>query len=347
MKKKKINGDNIRLSKVDIHRYMYDLDYSIDVIHELNNRFKKHARARADFARVRANPDESLLSGRISDNRYKFPSKLNCCPYTHVISKYIPALAKNVKLAVPCGKCAFCLHRKQNAWIFRAFNHAQFFKYNFFVTLTFDDIHYPDLHDSRPIQLFLKRFRKANPHIKFSYFACGEYGKRTHRFHYHLMFFTNFCISSSQLKGLISASWQNGFVHCALLNNKSITYVTKYSCKDNTKRTIVSKHFGEEILSSPVWYDYFRYNPLVTYQPDVSKDKFYTCPVPLYYKKKVLTDAERTWIFSNYLESSDYINKLRCFSNIDDILHYYLLFSNYVRIHVDSRDRIDSLTNLF
>ena len=64
---------------------------------------------------------------------------------------------------------------------------------NCFLTLTFDDLHLPASGsvNVRDVQLFLKRFRKALTYrnMKIRFFACGEYGDKNLRPHYHLIIF--------------------------------------------------------------------------------------------------------------------------------------------------------------
>ena len=323
-------------------------------IKEVRDKEYKVSRAREDLERVRVYHDFSLDSVNLSDNKYTLhSSKLNCCPFSKSITKYIPVLGKSVKLVVPCGKCHFCLHRKQNAWIYRAFNHSQYFKYKFFVTLTFNPENYPceSEQDFRHLQLFFKRFRKNNGNIRFTYFAVSEFGRRTGRFHYHFLYFSNTPISRTSFKQKVEEAWKLGFVHVGSVSNQSIAYVTKYSVKDNKSHRCVSKHFGEDyIYSSQAAFDFFRYNPLVTYSPDNKMQ--YTIPVPKYYKSKVLSDAERYYLFERYLQSPDYLNKCIAFprdynpASADIVLHYYSLYNQYCINHVESRERISKLNDV-
>lgn len=62
---------------------------------------------------------------------------------------------------------------------------------NSFLTLTYSDEMLPSdgsVH-VRELQLFMKRLRKAIAPQKVRYYACGEYGDRTWRPHYHLVLF--------------------------------------------------------------------------------------------------------------------------------------------------------------
>jgi hypothetical protein len=73
----------------------------------------------------------------------------------------------------------------------RMMHHASQYQDNAFLTLTYDDKHLPDggtLYKPH-IQAFIKRLRHYFPDRHLSYYACGEYGERTQRAHYHLCLF--------------------------------------------------------------------------------------------------------------------------------------------------------------
>lgn len=99
---------------------------------------------------------------------------------------------------IPCGKCLGCRTATQLMWTIRCTHEAQHSPYNTFITLTYDDDHLP--HELVPYHLttFIKRLRRATPttstiltgsskHIR--YLACGEYGDKTLRPHYHINVF--------------------------------------------------------------------------------------------------------------------------------------------------------------
>ena len=45
--------------------------------------------------------------------------------------------------SVPCGKCEDCLKSKARGWAFRILKEASLYENNFFLTLTYDDVHLP------------------------------------------------------------------------------------------------------------------------------------------------------------------------------------------------------------
>lgn len=131
-------------------------------------------------------------------------------------------------MMVPCGKCLVCLQKKRREWSFRL---EQEFKYSqgaFFVTLTYDQKHYPGTLRKKDFQLFMKRLRKADATNKLRYYAVGEYGSKEGRAHYHVLLF------NLQDEALVRRSWCDvngkpiGIVHIGKVTAASIGYCTKY-----------------------------------------------------------------------------------------------------------------------
>lgn len=92
---------------------------------------------------------------------------------------------------IPCGQCLECRLNHAQQWADRCTMEAMKYKYNWFITLTYDDDHYP-VNGSLNIgdlQNFMKRLRKKFPDYKVRYFACGEYGDTSLRPHYHMALF--------------------------------------------------------------------------------------------------------------------------------------------------------------
>ncbi|QCS36399.1 replication initiator protein [Capybara microvirus Cap3_SP_333] len=104
-------------------------------------------------------------------------------------------------IVVPCGQCDECRASRQREYA-ALISFEALTKVCFFVTLTYQDsalqflkipqldgtvrgIHYPPLED---FQNFIKRLRKDNAFGQsFRFFACREYGSRTHRAHWHML----------------------------------------------------------------------------------------------------------------------------------------------------------------
>lgn len=130
---------------------------------------------------------------------------------------------QKLRMQVKCNECAECKKQKRLEWSFRANEHCKetFANGGFvvFMTLTYNDDNVPHLSDfidvkqygiadfmcfsSRDWMLFLKNMRrqlayhwtqKNNGAVQFTYFLVSEYGTeegKTHRPHYHVLFFVN------------------------------------------------------------------------------------------------------------------------------------------------------------
>lgn len=166
-------------------------------------------------------------------------------------------------IRIPCGKCIGCRIDYSKQWANRLM--LEFSKHDpktcFFITLTYDDMHiglcrpavdpdtgesieYPRSLEKKHLQDFMKRLRDAvePEHIRF--YACGEYGEKNHRCHFHLIVFNlhlpendlhflkkstlgyDYCVSD-----LISEKWTYGFNIVAPVTWESCAYTARYMMK--------------------------------------------------------------------------------------------------------------------
>lgn len=191
-------------------------------------------------------------------------------------------------IEVPCGKCAECKKNKRLEWYFRAYHQCQDTIYNggyvYFDTLTYADeyipklSHYIDMTNMQDVtdftcfnhehwRNFLKNMRRQLFYhyrgANFKYFLTSEYGTdptRTHRPHYHILFFVHGNIEPFAFSRLVSQCWQFGRTdglpyqneryvaeHCYgdtygydsaetpfEICSKICNYVSKYVTKDST-----------------------------------------------------------------------------------------------------------------
>lgn len=80
-------------------------------------------------------------------------------------------------------------------------------------------------------QKFIKRLRKnisKYTHEKVSYFAVSEYGAKSYRPHFHLLFFFNGQELSQVFRQLVSQSWKLGYNYTTLSEGKCASYVASY-----------------------------------------------------------------------------------------------------------------------
>jgi hypothetical protein len=108
-------------------------------------------------------------------------------------------------VTVPCRKCMNCRVTNRRRKLLRLLLEAQDHAYTTFATLTYTDV--PVSQQGHPtlvkahLQKWLKRMRKQVP---LRTFACGEYGGRFDRPHYHAILFG---IPAELAEQLIQTTW--------------------------------------------------------------------------------------------------------------------------------------------
>lgn len=165
-----------------------------------------------------------------------------------------------------CGACPECLKTKASHWAIRATAEAKEHAQNCMITLTYDQFIYDtqthkvigerlpeDMHvHKEDVQKFIKRLRARFPDRPFKYMIAAEYGKRTHRPHYHAILF-GFCFDDlvyykrSKRGNTIYKSktltdvWQHGICTVDSINITAATarYCTKYISKDKGADTFM------------------------------------------------------------------------------------------------------------
>ena len=227
-------------------------------------------------------------------------------------------------IQVPCGRCINCLRRRQRDWTFRIkMEQKQYLRGSFFITLTYAPEHVPITNKGnrtlvkRDLQLFIKRLRKslsANSST-LRYYACGEYGDKFNRPHYHAILFisdterwlhTNGCDDIGKVlnEKYIQKHWPFGFTKTSFFTDARAGYVAKYSVKKlgqqfdsedtelvppfalmSTRPAIglsfVSTDKGKELIKKQQFL-YYDYDGNVYY-------------LPRYLREKMFTDYQRSW----------------------------------------------------
>lgn len=115
-----------------------------------------------------------------------------------------------------------------------------------FLTLTFDEEHYPDdaSVSVRTAQTFLKRLRSAVAPGRLRYYIVGEYGERSGRAHYHALVYglgrpgNHIEVKELKRKGpcpcVVCVSWGQGGVHIGEVTEQSVAYTVSYVVKRMT-----------------------------------------------------------------------------------------------------------------
>ena len=216
---------------------------------------------------------------------------------------------------VPCGKCMPCRVNRSQEWTLRLEQEMVFAKSAHFLTLTYDQAQIPRNDSGNGIliksdfQKFLKRLRyyvkqeekhlieRTTPNItakipSVRYYLVGEYGEETFRPHGHAIIFN---IPANVLRS-IEQIWKQGHVRIGTVTHASISYVTKYITKVDTRDLdrldlttpfqLMSVGIGARYASEPENKEYHsRYASLYTinkkYNQRIGKyleDKIHTTP---------------------------------------------------------------------
>lgn len=154
-----------------------------------------------------------------------------------------PSIKRPMGLVVPCSRCIGCRLEYSRQWAIRCVHEAQMHEDNCFVTLTYRDadlIYGADRATLYPrhLQLFMKRLRKKyGQGIRF--FACGEYGERTVRPHYHACLFgidfpdrVFYKINANKDRlyssAILDSLWTHGNCYIGSVTFESAAYVARY-----------------------------------------------------------------------------------------------------------------------
>lgn len=116
-------------------------------------------------------------------------------------------------------------------------------EHNSFITLTYNDENLVEKKlQYRDFQLFMKRLRRSEPHLKISTFVTGEYGEKTKRPHWHAIIFnwrpddcehhyTNETGDKVYTSEKLSKLWGKGHCEIGSVTFQSAGYVARYAAK--------------------------------------------------------------------------------------------------------------------
>jgi len=120
-------------------------------------------------------------------------------------------------------------------WAVRCYHEMSLHQQSAFVTLTYDEKSVPPALVKADLQKFFKRLR--HHYGSFRYFACGEYGERTRRPHYHALIFGHDFLAGAEAIGahyinpVVSAIWGMGNTMVDPVNMAACCYVSGYVSK--------------------------------------------------------------------------------------------------------------------
>lgn len=162
-----------------------------------------------------------------------------------------------IGIKVPCGRCAGCRLEHSRQWAVRCMQEKRMHNASAFLTLTYDNEHLPANGTlvKRDLQLFMKRYRKiAGNGVRF--FACGEYGEKTNRPHYHVLLLNTDLMDKRLIKSgseynlyasaLLSSLWTAGSHAIGDVTFESAAYVARYCMKKITGKAAADHYNGRE-----------------------------------------------------------------------------------------------------
>lgn len=160
---------------------------------------------------------------------------------------------------IPCGRCVDCKLKYSREWADRCMFEAEYYKPSetWFVNLTYDDDHIMDVGSDifsgtllkSDLSGFMKRLRRHCEYHDISkdirFYACGEYGDRTHRPHYHVILYGVDLLAKDKLKywmktktgfpswtsPLLEKIWSKGRVVVTLISWDTCAYTARYCMK--------------------------------------------------------------------------------------------------------------------
>lgn len=175
-------------------------------------------------------------------------------------------------MLLPCGHCIGCRLEYSRQWAIRCVLESMLHECNFFITLTYDDLHLPTaprsmtisddtgevLRDgySHPLDppALTKFFKDLRRYYSYHYkldgirfFACGEYGDKSGRPHYHAIIFNlpifdlkfykrSFDGHPLYTSEILNNIWGNGYVVIAECCYDTCAYVARYITKKQVGR---------------------------------------------------------------------------------------------------------------
>nr|QJB20169.1 MAG: replication initiator protein [Microvirus sp.] len=147
-------------------------------------------------------------------------------------------------MRLSCGRCMACRLDYARQWAVRGEKERLLTNgESYFITLTYKEeaLGFNDL-SVRELQLYVKRLRKAFAPRKIRYMACGEYGEKKGRAHYHLIVFglpkLNDLVQDGYKNGIttytsevLTKLWEYGKTVVGNADFAAISYVARYITK--------------------------------------------------------------------------------------------------------------------
>jgi len=170
-------------------------------------------------------------------------------------------------VSVPCGQCINCRLAHAGKWAVRMVHETMFHEVNCFITLTYRDepegyvgddgkVYSHGSLNYRDFQLFMKRLRERSG-FEFKFYACGEYGDKNNRAHFHAILFgcdfndrvyykTNHNGDKLYTSDLLDDVWGLGFCTVGDVTFQSAAYCSGYVTKKITGEMADDHYMGRK-----------------------------------------------------------------------------------------------------
>ena len=254
-------------------------------------------------------PLRAVLAGFKPDGK----KILRFCKDNIIGDRFYNTAPEDKRLKIPCQQCIECRLKYSKMWATRCMLETKEHEYNYFITLTYDDLHLPTsinklsgeiLPNLVPEHLtkFMKDLRR---HYEYHYnwkdirfYACGEYGEQFGRCHFHIILFNcpikdkvylgkSFRGDKYYTSPTFENIWGNGFVSITDVTFESCAYVARYVMKklkdksntelyDAMKEFSLSKEEGIDLLGRcPEFVRMSRKPGIARNYYEKNKDKIY------------------------------------------------------------------------
>ena len=178
-------------------------------------------------------------------------------------TKYMQ-LPDDIKIQIPCGQCIGCRLEYSRQWANRCIIEAKQWEHNYFITLTYATQHLPiqttlntdtgeltetETLNPKHLKKFLKDVRRYYKyhynHDNIRFFACGEYGEKNGRPHYHILMYNlpitdlipyakNHIGQQRWQSAQIEKIWGKGIIDIGTVTWESAAYTARYIIKKQT-----------------------------------------------------------------------------------------------------------------
>lgn len=237
----------------------------------------------------------------------------------------VPSLLNNKVKYVPvaCGNCIECRRQIANAWKVRLNEEIKTHKYNYFITLTFNNETFKNIIEkyeiseyneivTKCVRLFLERVRKETKK-SIRHWLITELGQtKTERIHLHGILFSDKPINNDWLEKL----WKYGYTDIGkYCSERTINYIVKYVTKIDEKhkdfksKILCSKGIGSNYINARTKkYHRFKENTKENYILNNGNE----INLPIYYRNKIYSEDEREKLWIQKIDKDiRYINGIK------------------------------------